>query len=102
MLEPEGTCCFLQIRGSLKSWTKLWCALKPGVLLVYKTPKADHWVGTILLNACELIERPSKKDGFCFKLFHPLEQSIWAVKVRDGQAAPLGLPARGLYRGGKL
>lgn len=36
----------------------------------------------MLLNACELIERPSKKDGFCFKLFHPLEQSIWAVKVR--------------------
>lgn len=71
----------LQIRGSLKSWTRLWCALKPGVLLIYKTPKADHWVGTILLSACKLIERPSKKDGFCFKLYHPLEKSIWAVKV---------------------
>lgn len=56
--------------------------LKPGVLLIYKTHKNGQWVGTVLLNACELIERPSKKDGFCFKLFHPLEQSIWAVKVR--------------------
>lgn len=72
----------LQIRGTLKSWTKLWCVLKPGVLLIYKTHKNGQWVGTVLLNACELIERPSKKDGFCFKLFHPLEQSIWAVKVR--------------------
>lgn len=71
-----------QIRGTLKSWTKLWCVLKPGVLLIYKTHKNGQWVGTVLLNACELIERPSKKDGFCFKLFHPLEQSIWAVKVR--------------------
>ncbi|KAM9754122.1 oxysterol-binding protein-related protein 5 isoform 2-T2 [Menidia menidia] len=76
---------WLKIRGSLKSWTKLWCALRPGVLLIYKTPKADHWVGTILLSACKLIERPSKKDGFCFKLYHPLEKSIWAVKGPKGE-----------------
>ncbi|CAG01146.1 unnamed protein product, partial [Tetraodon nigroviridis] len=76
---------WLKIRSSLKSWTKLWCALKPGVLLIYKTPKSDHWVGTILLNACKLIERPSKKDGFCFKLYHPLDKSIWAVKGPKGE-----------------
>uniref|UniRef100_A0A8C9WZA8 Oxysterol-binding protein n=1 Tax=Sander lucioperca TaxID=283035 RepID=A0A8C9WZA8_SANLU len=76
---------WLKIRGSLKSWTKLWCALKPGVLLIYKTPKVDHWVGTILLSACKLIERPSKKDGFCFKLYHPLDKSIWAVKGPKGE-----------------
>uniref|UniRef100_A0A3Q3D9R3 Oxysterol-binding protein n=1 Tax=Hippocampus comes TaxID=109280 RepID=A0A3Q3D9R3_HIPCM len=76
---------WLKIRGSLKSWTKLWCALKPGVLLIYKTPKTDHWVGTVLLSACKLIERPSKKDGFCFKLYHPLDQSIWAVKGPKGE-----------------
>lgn len=76
---------WLKIRGSLKSWTKLWCALKPGVLLVYKSPKADHWVGTILLNACKLIERPSKKNGFCFKLYHPMDKSIWAIKGPKGE-----------------
>uniref|UniRef100_A0A8D3BLA4 Oxysterol-binding protein n=1 Tax=Scophthalmus maximus TaxID=52904 RepID=A0A8D3BLA4_SCOMX len=76
---------WLKIRGSLKSWTKLWCALKPGVLLIYKTPKTDHWVGTILLSACKLIERPSKKDGFCFKLYHPLDKSIWAFKGPKGE-----------------
>uniref|UniRef100_A0A3Q3X1Q3 Oxysterol-binding protein n=1 Tax=Mola mola TaxID=94237 RepID=A0A3Q3X1Q3_MOLML len=76
---------WLKIRGSLKSWTKLWCALKPGVVLIYKTPKTDHWVGTVLLSACKLIERPSKKDGFCFKLYHPLDKSIWAVKGPKGE-----------------
>ena len=44
--------------------------------------QSSHWVATVLLNTCELLERPSKKDGFCFKLFHPLDQSIWATKVR--------------------
>ncbi|XP_039559821.1 oxysterol-binding protein-related protein 8 isoform X1 [Passer montanus] len=77
---------WLKIRGTLKSWTKLWCVLKPAVLLLYKTPKNDQWVGTVLLNVCELIERPSKKDGFCFKLFHPLEQTIWATKGPKGEA----------------
>ncbi|GCB64243.1 hypothetical protein scyTo_0000255 [Scyliorhinus torazame] len=76
---------WLKIRGTLKSWTKFWCVLKPGVLLIYKTASNGQWVGTILLNTCELIERPSKKDGFCFKLFHPLDQSIWAVKGPKGE-----------------
>ncbi|PSN56564.1 Oxysterol-binding protein-related protein 8 [Blattella germanica] len=73
---------WLKVRGTLKSWTKLWCILKPGLLLLYKSPKAksNHWVGTVLLNTCQIIERPSKKDGFCFKLFHPLEQSIWSPR----------------------
>ena len=73
---------WLKVRGSLKSWTKLWCVLKPGLLLLYRSQKAktSHWIGTIILSTCELIERPSKKDGFCFKLFHPMDQSIWASK----------------------
>ena len=73
---------WLKVRGSLKSWTKLWCVLKPGLLLLYKSQKvkSSHWIGTIILSTCELIERPSKKDGFCFKLFHPMDQSIWASR----------------------
>ncbi|KAL5283979.1 OSBPL8 family protein [Megaselia abdita] len=73
---------WLKVRGTLKSWTKLWCVLKPGLLLIYKSPKtkSSHWVGTVLLTSCQVIERPSKKDGFCFKLFHPMDQSIWAPR----------------------
>ncbi|XP_034940040.1 oxysterol-binding protein-related protein 8 isoform X2 [Chelonus insularis] len=79
---------WLKVRGTLKSWTKLWCILKPGLLLLYKSPKikSSHWVGTVLLNTCQVIERPSKKDGFCFKLFHPLEQSIWAPRGPEKEA----------------
>merc|ERR1719481_612915 len=78
---------WLKVRGSLKSWTKLWCVLKPGLLLLYKTQKvkSSHWIGTIILSTCELIERPSKKDGFCFKLFHPMDQSVWASRGPEGE-----------------
>nr|KAF6272249.1 oxysterol binding protein like 5 [Pipistrellus kuhlii] len=76
----------LKVRGTLKGWTKLWCVLKPGALLIYKTPGVGQWVGTVLLQCCRLLERPSKKDGFCFKLFHPLDQSVWAVKGPRGES----------------
>ena len=36
---------WLKVRGSLRSWTRLWCVLKPGLLLLYKSSKAK--VGTI-------------------------------------------------------
>uniref|UniRef100_T1GEZ2 PH domain-containing protein n=1 Tax=Megaselia scalaris TaxID=36166 RepID=T1GEZ2_MEGSC len=84
---------WLKVRGTLKSWTKLWCVLKPGLLLIYKSPKtkSSHWVGTVLLTSCQVIERPSKKDGFCFKLFHPMDQSIWAP--RGPEKETIGAPS---------
>ena len=30
---------WLKVRGIVKSWTKLWCILKPGLLLLYKSQK---------------------------------------------------------------
>ncbi|VDP27730.1 unnamed protein product [Soboliphyme baturini] len=78
-----------KIRGTLRKWTRLFCVLKPGVFLLYnsqKTTKYGHWIGTVLLSCCELIERPSKKGGFCFKLFHPLSQSIWASRGPMGES----------------
>lgn len=75
---------WLKVRGTLKGWTKLYCELKPGLLVLYKnqkTHKSGYWVGTVLLNVCDVIERPSKKDGFCFKIFNTLEQTIWSPRV---------------------
>ncbi|CAG9539027.1 unnamed protein product [Cercopithifilaria johnstoni] len=80
---------WLKVRGTLRKWNRYFCMLKPGLLLVYKSNKIDkpgHWIGTVLLNNCELIERPSKKDGFCFKLFHPMDQSIWATRGPLGES----------------
>ena len=31
---------WLKVRGSLRSWTKLWSVLKPGLLVLYKSDKA--------------------------------------------------------------
>ncbi|XP_055900549.1 oxysterol-binding protein-related protein 8-like isoform X2 [Biomphalaria glabrata] len=78
---------WLKVRGTLKGWSKLWCVCKPAMLIIYKSEKmkTGHWVGTILLNTCHLLQRPSKKEGFCFKLFHPLDQSIWATKGPKGE-----------------
>lgn len=47
---------WLKVRGTLKSWTKLWCVLKPGLLLIYKSQKAksNHWVGTVVLTSCQV------------------------------------------------
>ncbi|ESO08840.1 hypothetical protein HELRODRAFT_168751 [Helobdella robusta] len=33
---------WLKVRGSLKSWTKLWCVLKPGLLVLYKSHKGPR------------------------------------------------------------
>jgi hypothetical protein len=76
---------WLKIRGTLKNWFKLWCVVKPGLVLIYKNDKQDQWIGTLMLSACEVIERPSKKEGFCFKIFHPINQSIWAAKGPKGE-----------------
>lgn len=90
---------WLKVRGKLKGWTRVWCELRPGVLLLFKSPKtikSGHWIGTVILNVCQVIERPSKKNGFCFKLFNALDQSIWASKGPRGESLggiTLPLPA---------
>ena len=58
----------------------------PNMLIFPFFLQSSHWIGTIILSTCELIERPSKKDGFCFKLFHPMDQSIWAARGPDGES----------------
>eukprot|EP00112_Aurelia_sp_Birch-Aquarium-sp1_P025049 Seg815.7 transcript_id=Seg815.7/GoldUCD/mRNA.D3Y31 product="Oxysterol-binding protein-related protein 8" protein_id=Seg815.7/GoldUCD/D3Y31 len=76
---------WLKIRGTLKSWAKFWCVVKPGWLIIYKSNKHHHWVGTVVLSCCEVIERPSSKEGYCFKLFHPLKEYIWTTKGPKGE-----------------
>lgn len=80
---------WLKVRSTLKNWPKFWCVLKPGALILYKTEKteqAGNWCGTVLLSYCEVMERPSKKEGFCFKIYHPLEQTIWASRGPRGES----------------
>ena len=43
---------WLKVRGSLKRWTKLWCVLKPGLLLIYRSQKTK--VGLIYMKGIKL------------------------------------------------
>ncbi|XP_046861335.1 oxysterol-binding protein-related protein 8-like isoform X2 [Xenia sp. Carnegie-2017] len=85
---------WLKIRGTLKNWARFWCVVKPGALVIYKNNKEEQWVGTVILNGCEFIERPSKKEGFCFKIYHPLQNYIWSTKGPRGEIAGalVGIP----------
>nr|XP_039260718.1 oxysterol-binding protein-related protein 8-like [Styela clava] len=80
---------WLKIRSTLKNWSRIWCVLKPGVLILYKTQKLKQWIGTVLLTSSEIIQRPSKKEGFCFKIYHPLDQVIWTAKGPSGESMSL-------------
>ena len=66
-----------------KMWIKFYCVLKPGFLVVYKNENMQRrigWVGTILLSSVYIIERPTQREGFCFKLIHCLNKSLWVNK----------------------
>jgi hypothetical protein len=49
---------------------------------MYKEEKPDSWIGTIILSGGTVMERPSRKEGFSWKFFHPLRPSIHAPRVR--------------------
>lgn len=70
---------WLKVRVSLKRWTKLWFILKHGYLLAFSSEDLSkkNQIGIISLMICQIIERPTKKEGFCFKLFSPLGENIW-------------------------
>eukprot|EP00048_Salpingoeca_helianthica_P013666 m.205957 g.205957 ORF g.205957 m.205957 type:complete len:850 (-) comp15533_c1_seq1:66-2615(-) len=84
----------LKMRGTLKLWQKYWCVLRPGLLLYYKDTKRDDWQGTILLSGGEVVERPSRHDGFCFKFFNNMKHNIHADRGPNGEMFfNLNLPA---------
>ncbi|VDD96965.1 unnamed protein product [Enterobius vermicularis] len=79
---------WLKVRGTLRKWKRYYCVLVPGLFVIYRNDKIEkhgQWIGSILLNMCSLIERPSKKNGFCFKLFNPSDRYIWASRGPHGE-----------------
>lgn len=60
---------WLKIRGTLKSWTKLWCILKPGLLLIYKSPKTKVRM-SIIFFTCVLF------DYFCSLYYRIIHASV--------------------------
>lgn len=71
---------WLKARISFKRWIKVWCQIKPGYLIMYTSQEAQkkHRLGVVLLSICQVMRRPTKKEGFCFKLINPFGCSVWA------------------------
>ncbi|KNC80442.1 hypothetical protein SARC_07193, partial [Sphaeroforma arctica JP610] len=40
----------------------------------------EEWFGTINLASCKIVVRPSKKEGYCFKIFQPQGKNIFGAK----------------------
>eukprot|EP00124_Ichthyophonus_hoferi_P002330 Ihof_evm4s154 gene=Ihof_evmTU4s154 len=73
----------LKMRDAFKSWHERYFVLVPGMLHYYRNKESGShdYMGTINLETCQIIERPSKKDGFCFKIFQPQGRTIYATKT---------------------
>lgn len=71
---------WLKARTAFKRWIKVWCQVKPGYLIMYNSQEAQkkHRLGVLLLSVCQVMNRPTKKEGFCFKLINPFGCSVWA------------------------
>ncbi|KAJ8298836.1 hypothetical protein KUTeg_022896 [Tegillarca granosa] len=64
---------WLKVRGTLKSWTKIWCVLKPGLLVLYKSQKQKgpkgETIGAIvqpLPYSYVIFRSPSESAGKCW------------------------------------
>ncbi|EDQ84636.1 uncharacterized protein MONBRDRAFT_34615 [Monosiga brevicollis MX1] len=75
----------MKIRNTLRSWTKFYCELRHGMLLLYKEDRHDVWMGTVLLAGGMVMERPSRKEGHTFKFSHPLRAAIHAPRGPKGE-----------------
>lgn len=71
---------WLKARTAFKRWVKVWCQVKPGYFIMYNSQEAQkkHRLGVLLLSMCQVMQRPTKKEGFCFKLINPFGCSVWA------------------------
>lgn len=84
----QNTASNHQIRTTIHTWTKFYCELRHGMLIMYKEDKPDSWMGTIILSGGSVMERPSRKEGYSWKFFHPLRPSIHAQRVRLSHMLP--------------
>eukprot|EP01134_Creolimax_fragrantissima_P005346 CFRG5346T1 len=86
----------LKFRDAFKAWHARYYELAPGVLHYYKqrrrrgvsgtagaidgARRREEWYGTINLASCKIMYRPSKKEGYCFKIFQPQGKNIFGAK----------------------
>jgi len=89
LLQPETRRGILKIRNKMKQWSPRFCVLRPPVLLVFKE-EADFDKQSVLavvhLRSCTCAQRVSKMEGFCFRIYHNLKQSLFYNKGLKGES----------------
>eukprot|EP00127_Corallochytrium_limacisporum_P006658 Clim_evm37s232 gene=Clim_evmTU37s232 len=68
-------------RSMIKVWEVFHFELKPGILYWKTDANAQDYKGSVLLAGTVTVERPSKKGGFCFKIYHPLKHGIYGPEA---------------------
>lgn len=79
---------WVKIRNSLKKWQARYVILQPGRLIYFRGQSEvdkDTCSGILSLAGCEVRKRPSKKDGFCFKIFHLSQYPIYSKQGLKGE-----------------
>jgi hypothetical protein len=79
---------FMKIRNSLKKWQTRYVVLQTGRLIYFRGQQEvekDTCSGILFLSGCEVRKRPSKKDGFCFKIFHLAQYPIYSKQGLKGE-----------------
>eukprot|EP01114_Cavostelium_apophysatum_P008315 TRINITY_DN2071_c0_g1_i2.p1 TRINITY_DN2071_c0_g1~~TRINITY_DN2071_c0_g1_i2.p1 ORF type:complete len:1089 (+),score=358.13 TRINITY_DN2071_c0_g1_i2:115-3381(+) len=79
---------WMKMRGPLKNWYLRYFVLRPGKLIYYRDDVDTDCQGIILLRGCIIIDRETKKEGYCFKILHPLEHNIYSSKGLKGEKLP--------------
>jgi len=89
LLRPETRRGHLKIRGMMKQWAHRFCVLRPPVLLIFKEEadlEKQNAAAIIYLRGCSCTQRISKMEGFCFRIFHNMKQSIFYNKGLRGES----------------
>eukprot|EP01125_Pyxidicula_operculata_P011878 TRINITY_DN3889_c0_g1_i2.p1 TRINITY_DN3889_c0_g1~~TRINITY_DN3889_c0_g1_i2.p1 ORF type:complete len:758 (-),score=234.54 TRINITY_DN3889_c0_g1_i2:2121-4394(-) len=78
----------IKIRNSFKKWNDRWAVLVEGQLIYFKSRSdvaKEACTGIINLKGCYIKERPTKKAGFCIKIFNVSQYSIYSRSDLKGK-----------------
>jgi len=86
----------MKIRNSFKKWNARFAILLEGKLVYFKSKtdvQREICAGIVLLQSCLVKQRPSKKAGFCIKIFSVYQRTIFSRQDLRGKPLRKVIPA---------
>ncbi|KNC47548.1 oxysterol-binding protein [Thecamonas trahens ATCC 50062] len=72
---------WVKLRGTFQRWKNKWMVLKPGKLLFFRRPTSRKHSVYVYIHGCKVVEKPSRRRGFSFKIYHPQGRRIMSKKI---------------------